>query len=73
MTIYVEQFQGNNNYCTLSIEENNNKLLYIVQVCELINESLASYPFKSCTYSINDKKKAQATFKRYVKKYCMGE
>ena len=34
---------------------------------------LYGYPFKKMTYCYNDKKKAEATFRRYVKKYCKGE
>ena len=72
MSVCIDSYEGNGNYCELSIERAYNKNFYRIHICKVFN-TYVSYPFKSITYSINDEKKAKATFKRYVKKYCIGE
>lgn len=63
---FVEKQHANKNYY-ISLEYENNCI--IVQVCPRHDENLCGYPIRKMTYSINEKEKANATFKRYIKKY----
>lgn len=51
----------------ISIEQENT--LLIVSACPIINECLVGYPQDKITYNYKDMKNAQATFRRYLKKY----
>lgn len=66
MTICVESYKGNGNYCEIAITNN----IYVVSVCPLVDDSLAEYPFREITYPISEKKKAIATYRRYIRNYC---
>lgn len=73
MTSAIKQHKENGIYITLFWEKGyNNAGIYVVEAYEE-HGGLYGYPFKKMTYSINEKKKAKATFRRYVKKYCKGE
>ena len=73
-------------YVTMSTVINNTRKngIYVVMEWEKSNtyrvasyichhDGRCGYPIKEMTYSINEKKNAEATFRRYVKKYCKGE
>ena len=66
MTVCVESYKGNGNYCEIVITNN----IYVVSVYPLVNDSLAGYPFREMTYPISEKKKAMATYRRYIRNYC---
>lgn len=66
MTVCVESYKGNGNYCTIEITNN----IYVVSVCRLFDDSRAGYPFREMTYPISEKKKAMATYRRYIRNYC---
>ena len=69
MTVCVESYKGNGNYCEIEIGKNNT---YIVSVCPIENEkeNLVGYPFRKAVYPINEKKKAMATYRLYIRTYC---
>lgn len=75
MTVCVESFKGNGNYCEIEITERYNNNIYIVSVCPIVNEkeSLVGSPFRKTVYPISEKKKAMATYRRYIKTYCTEE
>lgn len=71
MTTVVKQHTNDNYYISLSIETRYGNDIYIVQVCPCYkNSDLCGYPIREMAYPINEKKKAYATYRRYVKKYC---
>ena len=47
--------------------------LYVVQVCPAESDHYVGYPIRKITYPITDKKKAYATYRRYLKKYAEKE
>lgn len=65
MSLVEKQHTNDNYYISLEVKNN----CYVVQVCPRINENLCGYPIREMTYTINEKEKANSTFKRYVKKY----
>ena len=54
-------------YVSLKVEVRYDKTVYIVQVCPREGDK-CGYPIKEMQYI--DEKKARATYKSYVKKYC---
>ena len=73
MTLAIKQHKENGKYITMFWEKGyNNGGIYVVEAYEEYNGQY-TYPFKKMTYAYNDKKNAEATFRRYVKKYCKGE
>ena len=73
MTMTIKQHKENGYYVTLDIEKEG---FYVVQVCPCHNNgnfNYCGYPERKTAYAYNEKKKAEATFRRYVKKYCKGE
>lgn len=73
MTMGIKQHKENGIYITLFWEKGyNNAGTWNVEAYEE-HGGLYGYPFKKMTYCYDDKKKAETTFRRYVKKYCKGE
>ena len=70
MTICIESYKGNGNYCEIEITESYTNIVYVVSVCPIIDDSLVGYPIRKATYPISEKKKAMATYRRYIKTYC---
>lgn len=66
MTTIIKSHKNDNYYISLELDKRN---IYTVQACPRINENLCGYPEREITYPINEKKKALATYNRYVKKY----
>lgn len=73
MTMTIKQHKENGYYVALDIEKEG---FYVVQACPCHsngNFDYCGYPERKIIYAYNEKKKAEATFRRYVKKYCKGE
>ena len=70
MTVCSESYKGNGNYCEIEITESYTNIVYVVSVCPIIDDSLVGYPIRKATYPIIEKKKAMATYRRYIKTYC---
>lgn len=70
MTVCTNSHTENGYYVTMEIERRYNHDVYVVKVCPCIDEFRCGYPIKEITYPINDQKKAYATYKRYINKYC---
>ena len=70
MSLVIRQQTENGYHVVMEWEKTN---IYRVAACQMIDENFCGYPINEMIYSINDKKKAEATFRRYVKKYCKGE
>jgi len=75
MTVCVESYKGNGNYCNIEIAEGNSNNIYVVNVSQIENETenLVGYPFRKAIYPISEKRKAMATYRRYIKTYCTEE
>lgn len=70
ITVVVEQFEQNNCYVCLEITRRNDKDVYVASFYEKYGGEYR-YPTNQMSYSIEDKKKAYATYRRYKKK-CLG-
>lgn len=70
MTVCIESYKGNGNYCEIEITESYTNIVYVVSVCPIIDDSLVGYPIRKAIYPIIEKKKAMATYRRYIKTYC---
>lgn len=71
MTVIVKQYKTDDYYVTLEIENRYGNNIYVVQVCPCYkNSDLCGYPIKEISYSISEKQKALATYRRYIKRYC---
>lgn len=70
MTVCIESYKGNGNYCEIEVAESYTNIVYVVSVCPIIDDLLVGYPIKKATYPISEKKKAMATYRRYIKTYC---
>ena len=73
MTI-TEREHENENYCIfLDAEKGRNGFYYKISVFEKIPNGEGGYylgfPMREMHYGLNEKEKAQATFRRYRKKY----
>lgn len=70
MTENIKEHYENGYLVTLDWEKYN---YYTVQVCTLEEDGVFfGYPIEKIEYSIRDKRKANSTFNKYVKKYCEG-
>ena len=73
MTTTIKQHKENGYCVNLDIEKEG---FYVVQVCPYHNNGnfdYCGYPEREMIYAYDERKKAEATFRRYVKKYCKGE
>lgn len=70
MSVTVEQYKTDNYYVTLEIENRYGNNIYIVQACPCYKDGLCGYPEREMTYPISEKKKAYATYRRYIRNYC---
>lgn len=69
MSITLESTTTTNYYITLELTTQNYNSILLVQVCPLQGQNMCGYPIKEIFYNINEKQKAMATYKRYIKKY----
>lgn len=60
--------QHTNKHYLIALEYTKNNC-YIVSVCPRHSEIFFGYPIREITYTKDEKKKAIATYKRYLKKY----
>ena len=70
MTLAIKQHTENGYYVIMEWDKTN---VYRVAVCPCYDENRGGYPINEMYYTMEEKKKAEATFRRYVKKYCKGE
>ena len=70
MTLAIRQHTENGFYVVMEWVKTN---VYRVAVCLCLNDNMCGYSINEMYYTMEDKKKAEATFRRYVKKYCKGE
>lgn len=68
MTVVLEEHKSENYCIILAIENRYNRNYYSVKVHPLIN-GYGGYPIREMGYSMDEKKKAYATYRRYKKKY----
>lgn len=73
MTTVIKQYKNNNYYITLEIKNRYDIAVYVVQVLPCFDKSRCGYPISEISYPIKDRKKALATYRRYIKKYGMEE
>ena len=64
MTFIEKRHTGNGYHITVGVENN----AYKVTVCRCYAD-YCGHPVREITYPINDKKRAYATYNRYIKKY----
>jgi len=70
MTVNINSCKNDAYYVSLSIENRYGNDIYVVQACPCINDCECGYPEREMTYPIKDKKKAYATYRRYINNYC---
>lgn len=72
MTITERQHKENGYYISLDWSKEN---IWIVQACPCYDDNKCGYPIAEMRYpnTQKERRKAEATFRRYVKKYCKGE
>lgn len=73
VTVVIESCENEKYHVDMEVTTRGNNQVYVVQVCPRFNENMCGYPLNQRTYSVNDKKNAYATYKRYVKKYIEGK
>ena len=71
MTYGIKHHEENGIHVNFYWEKGYYNGLYVVEASE--ERGGMCYSFMKRTYALNDKKNAEATFRRYVKKYCRGE
>lgn len=69
MTVTIKSLKTDGYYIGLSIEARTYGNVYIVEACPRVNDDLYGFPERQMIYSNDERKKAEATFKRYCKKY----
>lgn len=69
MTVTEKNHKNENHYISLEIKTNYNMTYYEVSVCPLFSDCECGSPIKSIVYSMDERKKALATFNRYKKEY----
>ena len=52
MTVCIESYKGNGNYCEIEITESYTNIVYVVSVCPIIDDSLVGYPIINAIYLI---------------------
>ena len=70
MTLAIKQHTENGCYVLMEWDKTN---VYHVVVCLCYDGNRCGYPINEMYYTMEERKKAEATFRRYVKKYCKGE
>lgn len=70
MTNTIKSHIENGYYVYMEWDKEN---IYRVGVCPCCKDNMCEYPIypiREMTYSINDKKNAEATYNRYIREYC---
>ena len=68
MTIVEKQHTTPNYYISMEMETRRAGCVYVVKVHPMYGNE-CGYPIRTAIYPTNEKKKALATYKRYIKKY----
>ena len=69
MTQVIKQHTENGYYVVLEWVKVD---IYKVEVCPCYSNGMCGYPVREMVYPLGEKKKAVATYNRYVRKYCKG-
>ena len=69
MTTVVKSHTTKTHYITLELEARSRGYVYIVEACPRIDDCRCGYPERQMLYAMSERKKAEATFKRYCKRY----
>lgn len=67
MTTLIRQHTENGYYIVLEWDKAN---LYRVEVCPRYSDGMCGYPLIQRVYAPQQKRNAEAAFRRYVKQYC---
>mgnify|MGYP007039204804 CR=1 FL=1 len=70
MTVCIKSHNSNGIICTLDLSEAYGKNIYTVTASEEIDEQRAQSPFARAVYTESERAKAEATYNRYIRKYC---
>ena len=65
MTLTIKKHHTKTHYITIEAEG----ALLTVQACRLLDDNMCGYPESKATYHHTERKNAERTFKRYIKKY----
>lgn len=69
MTVCLDRHEGNGKYVNIKITEGYGSCIYVVTVYPVF-EGYIGRPEREMIYAHSERKKAIATYKRYIKKYC---
>ena len=69
MTLVIKQHTENGYHVVLEWVKDNS---YKVEVCPCYSNGMCGYSIRDVTYPMSEKKKAESTYYRYVRKYCKG-
>ena len=69
MTTVIDSHTSANYYIVLELRNSVCGPYYRVQVCPRTGECTCGYPIRGMSYTLDEKEKARATFRRYKKKY----
>lgn len=69
MTVCLDHHEGNGKYVNIKITEGYGSSIYVVTVYPVFDGYIGR-PEREKMYPMSEKKKALATYKRYIKKYC---
>ena len=70
MTVCIKSHNSRGIYCALNLSEAHGKTVYTVTASEVVDEQRVQSPFIWATYTENERAKAEATYNRYIRKYC---
>lgn len=70
MIALVKEYKGNEHLVSMTVDKDG---VCSVAVYTEQNNNMYGYPEREIVYSRTEKKNAEATYRRYVKKYCKGE
>lgn len=70
MTICVKSHSENGYHVDMCVEDRHGSSVYIVQACPMIDECRCGHPEAEMMYHVSDREKANATYRRYIRKYC---
>ena len=70
MTVCIKSHNSRGIYCALNLSEAYGKTVYTVTASEMVDEQRVQSPFIGAVYTESEKAKAEATYNRYIRKYC---
>lgn len=69
MTTVVKKHASDNYHIVMEIKLTETGGYYVVQACPRVSNDLFGFPVRRMVYALNEKKNAEATFRRYKKAY----